>query len=195
MSKLATACVNSAMDGNDLSDFDEDNKTPTTSFGQIIFNVAWTTGITKHSQHTEVMKRLTLQVISNIPSQALAIYTDGSKSDLGRTASGVFAKAEKGDFTEASDLEGPEGAIKLSSDPRGVIDPATEMRAPKMIGERDDLSFEMDPFQKLHLAVTHFCRDMPPNQSCRGRGSPHIWAILSAQERTPMEEGLSFISQ
>ncbi|GIY00617.1 RNase H domain-containing protein [Caerostris extrusa] len=38
------------------------------------------------------------EVINNIPSQALVIYTEGSKSNLDRTGSGVFTKAENGDF-------------------------------------------------------------------------------------------------
>ncbi|GBN81678.1 hypothetical protein AVEN_187609-1 [Araneus ventricosus] len=43
------------------------------------------------------MKRqLSLEVINNIPSQALVLYTDGSKSDSGRTGSGVYTKAEDG---------------------------------------------------------------------------------------------------
>ncbi|GBM55974.1 hypothetical protein AVEN_240578-1 [Araneus ventricosus] len=42
------------------------------------------------------MRQLSLQVINNIPSQALGLYTDGSKLDSGRTGSGVYAKAEDG---------------------------------------------------------------------------------------------------
>ncbi|GBN29548.1 hypothetical protein AVEN_54985-1 [Araneus ventricosus] len=43
-----------------------------------------------------MMRQLTLELINIIPSQALVLYTDGSKSDLGRTGSGVYAKAEDG---------------------------------------------------------------------------------------------------
>ncbi|GBN58592.1 hypothetical protein AVEN_123112-1 [Araneus ventricosus] len=42
------------------------------------------------------MRQLSLEVIINILSQALVLYTDGSKSDSGRTGSGVYAKAEDG---------------------------------------------------------------------------------------------------
>ncbi|GBN74516.1 hypothetical protein AVEN_34097-1 [Araneus ventricosus] len=41
-----------------------------------------------------MMRQLSLEVINNIPSQGLVLYTDGSKSDSGRTGSGVYAKAE-----------------------------------------------------------------------------------------------------
>ncbi|GBM19159.1 hypothetical protein AVEN_79878-1 [Araneus ventricosus] len=43
-----------------------------------------------------MMRQLSLEVINNIPSQALVLYTDGSKSDSGRTGSGVYARAEDG---------------------------------------------------------------------------------------------------
>ncbi|GBL98715.1 hypothetical protein AVEN_8618-1 [Araneus ventricosus] len=42
------------------------------------------------------MRQLSLEVINNIPSQALVPYTDGSKWDSGRTGSGVYTKAEDG---------------------------------------------------------------------------------------------------
>ncbi|GBL73238.1 hypothetical protein AVEN_159293-1 [Araneus ventricosus] len=37
-----------------------------------------------------------IQLFRVIPSQALVLYTDGSKSDSGRAGSGVYAKAEDG---------------------------------------------------------------------------------------------------
>ncbi|GBM50334.1 hypothetical protein AVEN_142343-1 [Araneus ventricosus] len=43
-----------------------------------------------------MMRQLSLELINNIPSQALVLYTDGSKSDSGRTGSGVYAKAKDG---------------------------------------------------------------------------------------------------
>ncbi|GBN69275.1 hypothetical protein AVEN_251434-1 [Araneus ventricosus] len=43
-----------------------------------------------------MMRQLSLEVINNIPSQALVLYTDGRKSDSGRTGSDVYAKAEDG---------------------------------------------------------------------------------------------------
>ncbi|GBN71096.1 hypothetical protein AVEN_247195-1 [Araneus ventricosus] len=43
-----------------------------------------------------MMRQLSLEVINNIPSQALVLYTDGSKSNSGRTGSGVYARAEDG---------------------------------------------------------------------------------------------------
>ncbi|GBM20749.1 hypothetical protein AVEN_105973-1 [Araneus ventricosus] len=43
-----------------------------------------------------MMRQLSLEVINNIPSQALVLYTDGSKSDSGRTGSGVYARAVDG---------------------------------------------------------------------------------------------------
>ncbi|GBN17810.1 hypothetical protein AVEN_95687-1 [Araneus ventricosus] len=50
----------------------------------------------EHTQHPEMMRQLSLELINNIPSQALELYTDGSKSDSGRTGRGPYAKAEDG---------------------------------------------------------------------------------------------------
>ncbi|GIY14706.1 RNase H domain-containing protein [Caerostris extrusa] len=72
--------------------------TSTITFGQVIFNDACITCITKHNQHPEMMKQLTLEIMDNVPFQALIIYTDGSKSDFGWTCSEVFVKAKSSDF-------------------------------------------------------------------------------------------------
>ncbi|GBN53673.1 hypothetical protein AVEN_102341-1 [Araneus ventricosus] len=45
-----------------------------------------------------MMRQLSLEVINNIPSQVLVLYTDGSKSHSSRTGSGVYARTEDGLF-------------------------------------------------------------------------------------------------
>ncbi|GBO09151.1 putative RNA-directed DNA polymerase from transposon BS [Araneus ventricosus] len=70
--------------------------TPNTSLDRVSFNDQLLTRAPKHTQHPEMMRQLSLELINNIPSQALVLYTDGSKSDSGRTGSGVYAKAEDG---------------------------------------------------------------------------------------------------
>ncbi|GBN09969.1 hypothetical protein AVEN_159691-1, partial [Araneus ventricosus] len=70
--------------------------TPTTSLDKVSFNDQLLTSASKHTHHPEMMRQLSLEVINNIPSRALVLYTDVSKSDSGRTGSGVCAKAEDG---------------------------------------------------------------------------------------------------
>ncbi|GBO41118.1 hypothetical protein AVEN_122941-1 [Araneus ventricosus] len=70
--------------------------TPNTSLDRVSFNGQLLSSAPKHTQHPEMMRQLSLELINNIPSQALVLYTDGSKSDSGRTGSGVYAKAEDG---------------------------------------------------------------------------------------------------
>ncbi|GFQ71057.1 hypothetical protein TNCT_624691 [Trichonephila clavata] len=53
---------------------------------------------TKHYEHPELLRQLALEVIDNIPSQALVLYTDGSRSDSGRTSSGVLMKTNTEEF-------------------------------------------------------------------------------------------------
>ncbi|GBO08654.1 hypothetical protein AVEN_52717-1 [Araneus ventricosus] len=70
--------------------------TPNTSLDRVSFNDQLLSSAPKHTQHPEMMRQLSLELINNIPSQALVLYTDGSKSDSGRTDSSVYAKAEDG---------------------------------------------------------------------------------------------------
>ncbi|GBM64738.1 hypothetical protein AVEN_158743-1, partial [Araneus ventricosus] len=70
--------------------------TPNTSLDRISFSDQLLTSAPKLTQHPEMMRQLSLEVINNIPSQALVLYTHGSHSDSGRTGSGVYAKAEDG---------------------------------------------------------------------------------------------------
>ncbi|GBN81868.1 hypothetical protein AVEN_231476-1 [Araneus ventricosus] len=70
--------------------------TPNTYLDRVSFSDQLLTSAPKHTQHPEMMRQLSLELINNIPSQALVLYTDGSKSDSGRTGSGVYAKAEDG---------------------------------------------------------------------------------------------------
>ncbi|GBN80692.1 hypothetical protein AVEN_257969-1 [Araneus ventricosus] len=70
--------------------------TPNTSLDIVSFNDQLLSSAPKHTQNPEMMRQLSLELINNIPSQALVLYTDGSKSDSGRTGSGVYAKAEDG---------------------------------------------------------------------------------------------------
>ncbi|GBO46887.1 hypothetical protein AVEN_244706-1 [Araneus ventricosus] len=70
--------------------------TPNTSLDRVSFNDKLLSSAPKHTHHPEMMRQLSLELINNIPSQALVLYTDGSKSDSGRTGSGVYAKAEDG---------------------------------------------------------------------------------------------------
>ncbi|GFX70621.1 RNase H domain-containing protein [Trichonephila clavipes] len=51
----------------------------------------------KHSSHPELLRQLALEVINDIPDQALIIYTDGSRSDTGRAGSGIFSNTPGND--------------------------------------------------------------------------------------------------
>ncbi|GBM34661.1 hypothetical protein AVEN_122055-1 [Araneus ventricosus] len=70
--------------------------TRTTSLDKVSFNDQLLPSVSRHTQHPEMMRQLSLEVINNISSRALVLYTDGSKSDKGRTGSGVYARAEDG---------------------------------------------------------------------------------------------------
>ncbi|GBL76747.1 hypothetical protein AVEN_53423-1 [Araneus ventricosus] len=70
--------------------------TPTTPLDKVSFNDQLLTSASKHTQHPEMIRQLSLEVINNIPSQTLVLCTDGSKLDSDRTGSGVYARAEDG---------------------------------------------------------------------------------------------------
>ncbi|GBO23184.1 hypothetical protein AVEN_186304-1 [Araneus ventricosus] len=70
--------------------------TPNTSLDRVSFSDQLLTSASKHTRYPEMMRQLSLELINNIPSQALVLYTEGNKSDSGRTGSGIYAKAEDG---------------------------------------------------------------------------------------------------
>ncbi|GFQ96690.1 RNase H domain-containing protein [Trichonephila clavata] len=72
--------------------------TPTTSFGNVTFNENLKMNFIKHDEHPELLRLFDLEVIDNIPSQALVLYTDGNRSDSGRTGSVVFMKTNTEEF-------------------------------------------------------------------------------------------------
>ncbi|GIY33113.1 putative RNA-directed DNA polymerase from transposon BS [Caerostris extrusa] len=71
--------------------------TPTTVLSNVTFKDLKVKFI-KHEEHPELLRQLALEIINNISPRALVIYTDGSKSDSGRTGSGIFMKTSTGEF-------------------------------------------------------------------------------------------------
>ncbi|GFT95969.1 putative RNA-directed DNA polymerase from transposon BS [Nephila pilipes] len=53
---------------------------------------------TKQNEHPELLHQLSLEVINSILSRALVLYTDESRSDLGRSGSGVLIKTGTGEI-------------------------------------------------------------------------------------------------
>ncbi|GFX96356.1 RNase H domain-containing protein [Trichonephila clavipes] len=71
--------------------------TPIDSFNHVEFREELLTSTPKHSSHPELLRELALEVINDIPDQALIIYTDGSRSDTGRAGSGIFSNTPEYD--------------------------------------------------------------------------------------------------
>ncbi|GIY96230.1 putative RNA-directed DNA polymerase from transposon BS [Caerostris extrusa] len=72
--------------------------TPTTVLSNVTFNEDLNRKFIKHEEHPELLRQLALEIINNISSRALVIYTERSKSDSGRTGSGIFMKTSTGEF-------------------------------------------------------------------------------------------------
>ncbi|GFU87944.1 RNase H domain-containing protein [Trichonephila clavipes] len=71
--------------------------TPIDSFNHVEFREVLLTSTPKHSSHPELLRQLALEVINDIPDQALIIYTDGSRSDTGRIGSCIFSNTPGND--------------------------------------------------------------------------------------------------
>ncbi|GFU72982.1 RNase H domain-containing protein [Trichonephila clavipes] len=71
--------------------------TPIDSFNHVEFREELLTSTPKHSSHPELLRQLALEVINDVPDQALIIYTDGSRSDTGRAGSGIFSNTPEND--------------------------------------------------------------------------------------------------
>ncbi|GFX51125.1 RNase H domain-containing protein [Trichonephila clavipes] len=67
------------------------------SFNHVEFREELLTSTPKHSSYPELLRQLALEVINDIPHQALIIYTDGSRSDTGRAGSGIFSNTPGND--------------------------------------------------------------------------------------------------
>ncbi|GFU00757.1 putative RNA-directed DNA polymerase from transposon BS [Trichonephila clavipes] len=78
--------------------------TPIDSFNHVEFQEELLISTPKHSSHPELLRHLALQVINDIPNQALIIYTDGSRSDTGRSGSCIFSNTPGNDVKSASGI-------------------------------------------------------------------------------------------
>ncbi|GFU02219.1 RNase H domain-containing protein [Trichonephila clavipes] len=71
--------------------------TPIDFFNHVEFWEELLTSTPKHSSHPELLRQLAVEIINDIPDQALIIYTDGSCSDRGRAGSGIFSNTPGND--------------------------------------------------------------------------------------------------
>ncbi|GFU50627.1 RNase H domain-containing protein [Trichonephila clavipes] len=84
-------------------DFNVDTSTPFScispidSFNHDEFREELLTSTPKYSSHPELLRQLALEVINDIPDQALIVYTDSSRSDTGRAGSGIFSNTPGND--------------------------------------------------------------------------------------------------
>ncbi|UYV85154.1 hypothetical protein LAZ67_X004755, partial [Cordylochernes scorpioides] len=62
----------------------------------VIFNATLNEPTNKQYQNPEYLKQLSLEIINNIPINAITIYTDGSRDELGHTGSGCLIKTTNG---------------------------------------------------------------------------------------------------
>ncbi|UYV61642.1 hypothetical protein LAZ67_1005714 [Cordylochernes scorpioides] len=62
----------------------------------VIFNASLNEPTNKQCQNPEYLKQLSLETINNIPKNAITIYTDGSRDELGHTGSGCLIKTTNG---------------------------------------------------------------------------------------------------
>ncbi|UYV61874.1 hypothetical protein LAZ67_1006915 [Cordylochernes scorpioides] len=62
----------------------------------VIFNATLNEPTNRQYQNPEYLKQLSLEIINNIPKNAITIYTDGSRDELGHTGSGCLIKTTNG---------------------------------------------------------------------------------------------------
>ncbi|KFM59141.1 hypothetical protein X975_26775, partial [Stegodyphus mimosarum] len=72
-----------------------------TSFNHVTIREELLTNIVKGNHHAELLRQMALEILNDIPAQALVIYTDGSRSDKDRAGSSIYSNT-------------PEGAIRCS---------------------------------------------------------------------------------
>ncbi|GBM14786.1 hypothetical protein AVEN_10793-1 [Araneus ventricosus] len=131
---------------------------PTTSLDEVSFNDQLLATVTKHTQLPEMMRQLLLEVINKIPSQALVLYTDGSKTDSGRTGSGVYARAKDGLVFRCRFRNPDNCSVFLSEhlyfDGQQKFNPILGNKIQYQIGRK----FQKKPVKKLFPKLFHFHR-------------------------------------
>ncbi|GFX14582.1 RNase H domain-containing protein [Trichonephila clavipes] len=78
--------------------------TPIDSFNHVEFRKELLTSTPKNSSHPELLRQLALEVINDIPDQALIVYTDASRSDTGRAGGGIFSNTPETMLKSASEI-------------------------------------------------------------------------------------------
>ncbi|UYV72399.1 hypothetical protein LAZ67_9002952 [Cordylochernes scorpioides] len=69
-----------------------EKNSPCEPLQNVIFNASLNEPTNKQCQNPEYLKQLSLEIINNIPKNAITIYTDGSRDELGHTGSGCLIK-------------------------------------------------------------------------------------------------------
>ncbi|UYV68862.1 hypothetical protein LAZ67_6001315 [Cordylochernes scorpioides] len=65
-------------------------------YQNVIFNATLNEPTNRQYQNPEYLKQLSLEIINKIPKNAITIYTDGSRDELGHTGSGCHIKTTNG---------------------------------------------------------------------------------------------------
>ncbi|UYV76333.1 hypothetical protein LAZ67_14000036, partial [Cordylochernes scorpioides] len=73
-----------------------EKNSPCKPLQNVIFNATLNEPTNKQYQNPEYLKQLSLEIINNIPKNAITIYTDGSRDELGHTGSGCLIKTTNG---------------------------------------------------------------------------------------------------
>ncbi|UYV71749.1 hypothetical protein LAZ67_9000227 [Cordylochernes scorpioides] len=73
-----------------------EKNSPCKPLQNVIFNATLNEPTNKQYQNPEYLKQLSLEIINNIPKNAITIYTDGSRNELGHTGSGCLIKTTNG---------------------------------------------------------------------------------------------------
>ncbi|UYV80964.1 hypothetical protein LAZ67_19002292, partial [Cordylochernes scorpioides] len=73
-----------------------EKNSPCEPLQNVIFNDTLNEPTNKQYQNPEYLKQLSLEIINNIPKNAITIYTDGSRDELGHTGSGCLIKTTNG---------------------------------------------------------------------------------------------------
>ncbi|GFV70580.1 uncharacterized protein TNCV_3841641 [Trichonephila clavipes] len=67
---------------------------PSEGLSRVFFHPNLSPHVNKTSDPPEFLKQLALEVISNIPDDALLIYTNGSRNEHSRSGSGIYIKSQ-----------------------------------------------------------------------------------------------------
>ncbi|UYV67348.1 hypothetical protein LAZ67_5000310 [Cordylochernes scorpioides] len=152
----------------------------------LFFNATLNEPTNKQYQNPEYLKQLSLEIINNIPKNAITIYTDGSRDELGHTGSGCLIKTTNG--IEKMNRRNPDFCSVFRSELIAIYEALKSIRNTNY----QDIWILTDSRSAIqHLSHTGELRDKV-SRNIIGNEAADVLAKKGTKEHLPQKNKLTF---